>query len=305
MEIVTSLDEAIRLAQSWSLRMFTYTPSPPGKQPALRRVSRLCQRRQLRPRRRMVHAADRTFRFADAEQTRSNNRRCFNWFQPRTPSGAMVKLVDPSDVDTMVRDNGIDPRRSSSPGCRRRRHDRRDLACYPETFVAGRSSPPALRRSLQCKRVSKHVQCPSLRPRMGGWVPRGTSREGSWPRVSVCTARDKTVIPPTRARSQAMDPNFMSAGRAVAGDYLETFRCEAWLNDAGEELVESYTSPTCAWDSAATGTRLEWRCRPVPVGGRIHRRSICEVLWSHTERRTAYEISGRITNGCADQHILN
>jgi len=175
----------------------------------------------------MVHAADRYgFALLMPEQTRSNNPNgCFNWFQPEDAQRAMVKLR--RSIRWWIRwcaTTASIRAASSSPGCRRRRHDLGDAGLLSGTFVAGAiiaGLPYGAASNVQ-QAFQSMFQCPSHPAKEWGDLVRAAAprREGSWPRVSVWHGNaDKTVIRPTRARSSSNDQRSWSAGRAVAGRY--------------------------------------------------------------------------------------
>lgn len=235
------------------LRMFSTMPHPPQERPALVVVLHGCGQTAAG----YDHGAgwstlaDRYgFALLMPEQQRSNNPNgCFNWFQPEdTQRGRGEAASIHQMVETMVREKGIDPRRVFVTGLSAGgAMTSVMLACYPETFAAGAiiaGLPYGAASNVQ-QAFQSMFQCPA-RPAedWGDRVRAAAPRHGGpWPRVSVWHGNaDKTVIP-SNAREiikQWIDvhglPDMPSKELAV-----EDYPRQVWLNNAGDELVESYT----------------------------------------------------------------
>ncbi len=267
------LDETLRFgANPGQLRMFTYMPSPPAEQPALVVVLHGCGQTAAG----YDHGAgwstlaDRYgFALLMPEQQRSNNPNgCFNWFQPEdTQRGCGEAASIHQMVETMVRDNGIDPSRVFVTGLSAGgAMTSVMLACYPETFAAGAiiaGLPYGAASNVQ-QAFQSMFQCPSRPANDWGDLVRAAAprHKGSWPRVSVWHGNaDKTVIPPNAREiiKQWTDVHGLPDAPSTV-DTVEDYPREAWLNDAGEELVESYTITDMAHGTPLATGDADFEC---------------------------------------------
>jgi poly(hydroxyalkanoate) depolymerase family esterase len=267
------LNETSRFgANPGQLRMFTYTPSPPAKQPALVVVLHGCGQTAAG----YDHGAGWStlaerygFALLMPEQQRSNNPNgCFNWFQPEdTERGSGEAASIHQMIETMVRDNGIDPRRVFVTGLSAGgAMTSVMLACYPETFAAGAiiaGLPYGAASNVQ-QAFQSMFQCPSRPAKEWGDLVRAAAPRhgGSWPRVSVWHGNaDKTVIPPNAREiiKQWTDVHGLSDAPSME-DMVEGYPREAWLNDAGEELVESYTITDMAHGTPLATGNADFEC---------------------------------------------
>jgi len=186
------------------------------------------------------------------EQQRSNNPNgCFNWFQPEDATRGSGEAASIHQmVQAMARDHGIDPRRVFITGLSAGgAMTSVMLACYPETFAAGAiiaGLPYGAASNVQ-QAFQSMFQCPQrLAKDWGDRVRAAAGRhKGSWPRISVWHGgADKTVIPTNALEivKQWTDVHGLAAVPSKE-DRVAGFPRQAWLNDAGEELVETYTIP--------------------------------------------------------------
>jgi poly(hydroxyalkanoate) depolymerase family esterase len=186
------------------------------------------------------------------QQQRSNNANgCFNWFQPedaRRGSGEAASIHQM--VQAMARDHGIDPRRVFITGLSAGgAMTSVMLACYPETFAAGAiiaGLPYGAASNVQ-QAFQSMFQCPQRTAKDWGDRVRAAAgrHKGSWPRVSVWHGgADKTVIPPNAQEivKQWTDVHGLAVTPSKE-DRVSGFSRQAWFNDVGEELVESYVIP--------------------------------------------------------------
>jgi poly(3-hydroxybutyrate) depolymerase len=151
-------------------------------------------------------------------------------------------------IETMVREKHIDPRRIFVTGLSAGgAMTSVMLACYPEIFAAGAiiaGLPYGAASNVQ-QAFQGMLQCPSRPAKDWGDLLRTAApqHKGPWPRVSVWHGNaDKTVIP-SNAREiikQWTDVHGLSAVPSKE-DTVDDYPRQVWLNEDGEEAVESYT----------------------------------------------------------------
>jgi feruloyl esterase len=202
------------------------------------------------------------------EQQRSNNPNgCFNWFQPaHSQRGKGEPLSIRQMIEKSVVDHGIDRRRVFVTGLSAGGAMTSNmLACYPEVFAAGAivaGLPYGAASSVQ-QAFETMFQSPSKpAPEWGDLVRKASPHRGSWPRISVWHGNaDKTVIPPNAREilKQWTDlhglPISPSAKARVDG-----FPREVWLNEGGDELIESYTITNMAHGTPLAVGEAEGAC---------------------------------------------
>ena len=184
------------------------------------------------------------------EQQRSNNPNgCFNWFEPgdiRRGSGEAASVQ--AMVEKMVRENGIDPRRVFITGLSAGgAMTSVMLACYPELFAGGAiiaGLPYGAAGNVQ-QAFQSMFQSPTRPAREWGDLIRRAAphHQGPWPRVSVWHGNaDKTVIPPNAREilKQWTDVHGVSLTPSLEA-VVDGYPREVWLDQAGEELIESYS----------------------------------------------------------------
>ncbi len=197
------------------------------------------------------------------EQQRSNNPNgCFNWFQPDDiERGRGECLSIRQMIEAMVRDNRIDPSRVFITGLSAGgAMTSVMLACYPEVFAAGAiiaGLPYGAASNVQ-QAFESMYQCPSRSAHAWGDLVRGAvPHDGRWPRVSVWHgSADKTVIPGNAQEilKQWIDVHGVALTPAVR-DTVDGYPREAWVNDSGESVIESFTVTDMAHGTPlATGT---------------------------------------------------
>jgi poly(hydroxyalkanoate) depolymerase family esterase len=203
------------------------------------------------------------------EQQRSNNPNgCFNWFQPEdTQRGRGEAESIRQMVEKMVRDDNIDPRRVFVTGLSAGgAMTSVMLACYPEVFAAGAiiaGLPYGAASSVQ-QAFESMFQCPPRAREHWGDLVRAAAplHQGSWPRVSVWHGNaDRTVVP-SNAREILKQwteihglPNAPTK-EVMLGDYSR----QVWLNEAGDELVESYNITHMAHGTPLATGRGDFEC---------------------------------------------
>jgi len=188
------------------------------------------------------------------EQQRSNNPNgCFNWFQSGDiERGRGEALSIRQMVANMVANRGIDPARVFVTGlsaggamaCVM-------LATYPDVFAGGAiiaGLPYGAANNVQ-QAFENMFQC---RPRparvWGDLVRAASSHNGAWPLISVWHGgADTTVIPrnATEILKQWTDVHGLPA-RPSFEEAVDGYPRQVWVNEMGDELIESYAIPNMA-----------------------------------------------------------
>ena len=202
------------------------------------------------------------------EQQRSNNPNgCFNWFQPGDiERGRGECLSIRQMIETMVLDNRIDPSRVFITGLSAGgAMTSVMLACYPEVFAAGAiiaGLPYGAATNVQQAFESMH-QCPTRSAHAWGNLVRAASpHRGRWPRVSIWHgSADKTVIPGNAQETlkQWIDVHELALLPAVRAT-VDGYPREAWVNDSGETLLESFTVTHMAHGTPLATGVAEGKC---------------------------------------------
>ena len=185
------------------------------------------------------------------EQQRSNNPNgCFNWFQPGDiERGRGEALSIRQMVGKMVSDHGIDPSRVFITGLSAGgAMTSVMLATYPDVFAGGAivaGLPYGAASNVQ-QAFENMFQCPPRSPGAWGDLVRGASRhDGPWPRVSVWHGgADATVIPSNADEIIKQWTNVHGLATAPSTEAtVDGYPRRVWFDDAGNELIESYTIP--------------------------------------------------------------
>ena len=202
------------------------------------------------------------------EQQRLNNPNgCFNWFQPaHSQRGRGEPLSIRQMIEKSIVDHGIDRRRVFVTGLSAGGAMTSNmLACYPEVFAAGAivaGLPYGAATSVQ-QAFETMFQSP-LRPapEWGDLVRTASPHRGPWPRISVWHGNaDKTVIPPnaqeiikqwTNLHGLPMSPSTKTR--------VDGFPREVWINELGDELIESYTIANMAHGTPLAVGEVEGAC---------------------------------------------
>jgi poly(hydroxyalkanoate) depolymerase family esterase len=254
-----------------NLRMFAYVPANVADNPALVVVLHGCTQSAASYDYGAGWStlADRYgFALLVPEQQRSNNPNgCFNWFLPEdTQRGRGEAASIRQMVETMVREKGIDPRRVFITGLSAGgAMTSVMLACYPEVFAGGAivaGLPYGAASNVQ-QAFESMLQCPSRPAREWGTLVRGAApHDGPWPRVSVWHgSADKTVIP-SNAREilkQWTDVHGLQIAPSVQ-ETVDGYPRQVWLNDAGEEFIESYTIPQMSHGTPLATGEADFEC---------------------------------------------
>lgn len=254
------------------LQMFSYMPASRPQHPALVVVLHGCGQTAAG----YDHGtgwstlADRYgFALLLPEQQRANNPNgCFNWFQPedsRRRNGEAASIYQM--VQDIVRGKGIDPSRVFITGLSAGgAMTSVMLACYPETFAAGAiiaGLPYGAASNVQ-QAFQSMFQCPPRPSKDWGNLVRAAAPDhtGSWPRVSVWQGdADKTVIPANAHEiiKQWTDVHGMTTAPSKE-DTVQGYPRQVWLDDAGEEMLESYLIPYMAHGTPLATGDAEFEC---------------------------------------------
>ena len=202
------------------------------------------------------------------EQQRSNNPNgCFNWFQPaHSERGRGEPLSIRQMIEKSIVDHGIDRRRVFVTGLSAGGAMTSNmLACYPEVFAAGAivaGLPYGAATSVQ-QAFETMFQSPSRpAPAWGDLVRKASPHRGPWPRISVWHGNaDKTVIPPNAREiiKQWTDLHGLPISPS-AKTRVDGFPREVWLNERGDELIESYTIANMAHGTPLAVGEAEGAC---------------------------------------------
>jgi feruloyl esterase len=196
------------------------------------------------------------------EQQRSNNPNgCFNWFLPDdSRRGRGEALSIRQMIETFVMDKKIDRDRVFITGLSAGgAMTSVMLACYPEVFAGGAiiaGLPYGAASNVQ-QAFESMFQSPSRSASEWGDLVRAAAPYGGpWPRISVWHGTGDKIVVPSNAREilkQWTDvhglPGMQSMEGSVAG-----YPRQVWLNDAGEELIESYAINIGHGTPLATGS---------------------------------------------------
>jgi poly(hydroxyalkanoate) depolymerase family esterase len=196
------------------------------------------------------------------EQHRSNNPNgCFNWFVPDdSRRGRGEALSIRQMIETFVMDKKIDRDRVFITGLSAGgAMTSVMLACYPEVFAGGAiiaGLPYGAASNVQ-QAFESMFQSPSRSAREWGDLVRAAAPYGGpWPRISVWHGTVDKIVVPSNAREilkQWTDvhglPGMPSREANVAG-----YPRQVWLNDAGEELIESFAINIGHGTPLATGS---------------------------------------------------
>ena len=196
------------------------------------------------------------------EQQRSNNPNgCFNWFVPDdSRRGRGEALSIRQMIETFVMDKKIDRDRVFITGLSAGgAMTSVMLACYPEVFAGGAiiaGLPYGAASNVQ-QAFESMFQSPSRSAREWGDLVRAAAPYGGpWPRISVWHGTADKIVVPSNAREilkQWTDvhglPGMPSREANVAG-----YPRQVWLNDAGEELIESFAINIGHGTPLATGS---------------------------------------------------
>jgi poly(hydroxyalkanoate) depolymerase family esterase len=297
-----------------NLRMFSYLPPKLAEKPALVVVLHGCTQTasgyDLGAG--WSTLADRYgFALLFPEQQRINNPNgCFNWFQPedsqrdRGEPFSIRQMIEKSIVDHAIDRRRIFVTGLSAGGAM----SSIMLACYPEIFAGGAiiaGLPYGAAANVQ-QAFESMFQSPSRPAReWGNLVRKASSHRGPWPRVSVWHGNvDKTVIP-SNAREilkQWIDIHGLSTAPSaqirVAG-----YPRDVWMNEASEEILESYTITNMAHGTPLAIGEFEGACGaagpfllPVGISSSYHISKFFGIADAHYRQRTPADAESLIVN---------
>jgi poly(hydroxyalkanoate) depolymerase family esterase len=203
------------------------------------------------------------------EQQRANNPNgCFNWFLPDdTQRGQGEAASIHQMIETMVRDNGIDPARVFITGLSAGgAMTSAMLACYPDVFAAGAvvaGLPYGTATNVQ-QALEAMFQCPTRPPEAWGDAVRRANPgyRGSWPRVSVWHgSADRTVLP---SNAQEIIKQWTSVHRLEptpnVEDTIDGYSRQLWLDASGKEIIESYVIADMAHGTPLSTGDADFQC---------------------------------------------
>ena len=196
------------------------------------------------------------------EQQRSNNSNgCFNWFVPDdSRRGRGEALSIRQMIETFVMDKKIDRDRVFITGLSAGgAMTSVMLACYPEVFAGGAiiaGLPYGAASNVQ-QAFESMFQSPSRSAREWGDLVRAAAPYGGpWPRISVWHGTTDKIVVPSNAGEilkQWTDVHGLS-GRPSTEATVAGYPRQVWLNDAGEELIESFAINIGHGTPLATGS---------------------------------------------------
>jgi poly(hydroxyalkanoate) depolymerase family esterase len=203
------------------------------------------------------------------EQQRSNNPNgCFNWFQPGDiERGRGEALSIRQMVGRMVSDHKIDPKRVFITGLSAGgAMTSVMLATYPDVFAGGAivaGLPYGAASNVQ-EAFENMFQCPPRSaPTWGDLVRNASHHDGPWPCVSVWHGgADATVIPSNANEiiKQWTNVHGVRAAPSIEAT-VDGYPRQVWIDDAGIELIESFTIPHMAHGTPlATGGEAAENC---------------------------------------------
>jgi feruloyl esterase len=202
------------------------------------------------------------------EQQQSNNPNgCFNWFQSGDiERGRGECLSIRQMIEAMVRENRIDSNRVFITGLSAGgAMTSVMLACYPEVFAGGAiiaGLPYGAASNVQ-QAFESMYQCPTRSAHAWGDLVRGAARHDSrWPRVSVWHgSADKTVIPGNAQEilKQWIDVHGVAPMPDIH-EMVDGYPREAWIDDSGEAVIESFTVTHMAHGTPLATGAAEGKC---------------------------------------------
>ena len=122
------------------------------------------------------------------------------------------------------------------------------LATYPDIFAGGAiiAGLPFGAASNVQQAFETMYQCPARPARTWGDLVRGASpHAGPWPRISVWHGGADATVVPSNAQEivkQWTDVHGLSITPSVQA-VVDGYPRQVWVNQAGEEIIESYTIP--------------------------------------------------------------
>ena len=268
----THLDEVTAFGTNpGNLRMFRYLPSKLAADPALVVVLHGCT--QTAAGYDLVAGwstlADRYgFALLMPEQQRSNNPNgCFNWFQPGDiERGRGEALSIRQMIEKMITDTGVDRSRVFVTGLSAGgAMTSVMLACYPEVFAGGAiiaGLPYGAATNVQ-QAYESMFQSPTRSAReWGDLVRAAATHDGPWPRISIWHgSADRTVIPNNALEilKQWTDIHGLLLRPSVE-QTVDGYPRQAWMNEAEEELIESYTITQMGHGTPLATGQADGRC---------------------------------------------
>jgi feruloyl esterase len=185
------------------------------------------------------------------EQKRANNANgCFNWFEPAdTRRGSGEALSIRQMIEKMVSTHGVDTGRIYITGLSAGGAMTSVLlATYPEVFAGGAiiAGLPFGAASNVQQAFQNMLQCPARPARTWGDLVRAASPHiGPWPRISVWHGGADSTVVPSNAQEivkQWTDVHGLPVTPSLEA-VVDGYPRQVWANEAGTEIIESYTIP--------------------------------------------------------------
>ena len=185
------------------------------------------------------------------EQQRANNPNgCFNWFEPADTSRRSGEALSIRQmIEKMVSAHGIDTGRVYITGLSAGgAMTSVMLATYPEVFAGGAiiAGVPFGAASNVQQAFQTMRQCAARPARAWGDLVRAASpHTGPWPHISVWHGGADSTVVPSNAQEivkQWTDVHGLSARPSLEA-VVDGYPRQVWANEAGEEIIESYTIP--------------------------------------------------------------
>jgi feruloyl esterase len=143
--------------------------------------------------------------------------------------------------------------------------NKRQLTAHIRVFAGGAiiaGLPYGAANSVQ-QAFENMYRCPPRPPHVWGDLVRGASQNnGGWPRVSVWHGgTDATVIPPnaTEIVKQWTDVHGLPSKPSFQA-VVDGYPRQVWVNDTGDELIESYSIPNMAHGTPLATGEADEQC---------------------------------------------
>jgi feruloyl esterase len=201
------------------------------------------------------------------QQAVNNPNRCFNWFQPGDNERGHGEAESIRQmIDRMVADHAIDPERIFITGLSAGgAMTSVMLAAYPDVFAGGAivaGLPFGAANNVQQAFETMFQSPPRPASAWGDLVRAASSHQGPWPRISVWHGGvDATVIPSNAGEiiKQWTDIHGLPLAPSSKG-VVDGYPRQVWVNDAGDEVIESYTITNMAHGTPLATGEADHEC---------------------------------------------
>jgi poly(hydroxyalkanoate) depolymerase family esterase len=201
------------------------------------------------------------------QQHCNNPHGCFNWFQKGDiERGRGEALSIRQMVEKIVSDHRLDRTRVFVTGLSAGgAMTSVMLATYPDVFAGGAiiaGLPFGAANNVQ-EAFENMFHCPERPARAWGDLVRGASpHAGPWPRVSVWHGGADVTVLPSNANEivkQWCDVHGLPL-RSTTRAMVDGYPRQVWVNETGEELLESYTIPEMAHGTPLATGEADHEC---------------------------------------------